>query len=84
MEKAGFIERRDDPEDERISRVYLTDAGRDVRSEVEAVWHTFAAPASYSICIKIWGEIEDYSTTSGISMRVFQRVYASYCENIRP
>ena len=45
MEKAGFIERRDDPEDERISRVYLTDAGRDVRSAVEAVWHTFAAQA---------------------------------------
>lgn len=45
MEKAGFIERRDDPEDERISRVYLTDAGRDVRSEVETVWHTFADQA---------------------------------------
>jgi DNA-binding MarR family transcriptional regulator len=45
MEKAGFIERRDDPEDERISRVYLTDAGRDVRSKVETVWHTFAAQA---------------------------------------
>ena len=45
MEKAGFVERRDDPEDERISRVYLTDAGRDVRSAVEDVWHTFAAQA---------------------------------------
>jgi len=45
MERAGFVERRDDPTDERISRVYLTDAGRDVRSAVEEIWHTYAAQA---------------------------------------
>ena len=38
MEKAGLVERRRDTEDQRVSRVYLTDAGRDVRSEVERVW----------------------------------------------
>jgi len=39
MEKAGFVERRQDAEDQRVSRVYLTDAGRDVRGAVERVWH---------------------------------------------
>lgn len=38
MEKAGFIERRPDPDDQRVSRVYLTDAGRAVRADVQQVW----------------------------------------------
>ena len=38
MEKAGFIERRSDPRDERVSRVYVTEAGRAIRDQVERVW----------------------------------------------
>ena len=38
MEKAGFIERRPDPDDQRVSRVFLTDAGRAVRADVQQVW----------------------------------------------
>jgi DNA-binding MarR family transcriptional regulator len=38
MERAGFVERRSDPNDERLSRVYLTPAGRTVKSAVEDVW----------------------------------------------
>jgi DNA-binding MarR family transcriptional regulator len=38
MEKAGFVERRPDPDDQRVSRVYLTEAGRVVRSDVQQVW----------------------------------------------
>lgn len=38
MERAGFVERRQDAEDQRVSRVYLTEAGRDIRDEVEGVW----------------------------------------------
>ena len=38
MERAGFVERRQDTEDQRVSRVYLTDAGRDIRDAVEGVW----------------------------------------------
>ena len=38
MEKAGFVERRPDPDDQRVSRVYLTDAGRAVRADVQQVW----------------------------------------------
>ena len=40
MEKAGFVERRPDPEDQRVSRVYLTDAGRAVQETVKQVWRT--------------------------------------------
>jgi DNA-binding MarR family transcriptional regulator len=38
MEKAGFVERRPDAGDLRVSRVYLTEAGRAVRGDVQAVW----------------------------------------------
>jgi DNA-binding MarR family transcriptional regulator len=38
MEKAGLVERRRDTEDERVSRVYLTEAGRDIRGAVERTW----------------------------------------------
>ena len=41
MERAGFVERRPDPRDERLSRVYLAGAGRDIRSAVEEVWRAF-------------------------------------------
>jgi DNA-binding MarR family transcriptional regulator len=37
MEQAGFVVRRRDTEDERISRVYLTDAGRAIYSEMVAI-----------------------------------------------
>ena len=38
MEKAGFVERRHDPDDQRVSRVYLTAAGWAVREDVQQVW----------------------------------------------
>ncbi len=34
MEQAGFVERRPDPDDQRVSRVYLTEAGRAVREDI--------------------------------------------------
>ena len=43
MEKAGFVVRRPDAEDQRISRVYLADAGRTIRAGVEQVWRTLDA-----------------------------------------
>ena len=45
MEKAGFVERRPDQEDERVSRVYLTEAGRAVQAGVQGVWHTLEQEA---------------------------------------
>lgn len=40
MEKSGFIQRKPDPDDQRVSRVYLTGAGRDVQQKVETVFTT--------------------------------------------
>ena len=40
MEKAGFVARRPDPKDQRVSRVYLTEAGRTVQDRVKQVWRT--------------------------------------------
>jgi DNA-binding MarR family transcriptional regulator len=39
MEAAGWIERRPDPGDRRVSRVYLTEAGRALRDSVSSLWH---------------------------------------------
>jgi DNA-binding MarR family transcriptional regulator len=41
MERCGFVERRRDPEDGRIFRVYLTPEGRALREPVEAGWMEF-------------------------------------------
>jgi DNA-binding MarR family transcriptional regulator len=40
MEKTGFVVRRSDPDDQRISRVYLTNAGRAIQKAVTQVWST--------------------------------------------
>ena len=45
MEKAGFVARRPDPEDQRVSRVYLTDAGRAIWSDVQQVMRAMEAEA---------------------------------------
>src|SRR5436309_2853535 len=38
MERAGFVERKTDLEDQRVSLVYLTDLGRSLQSAVEEGW----------------------------------------------
>ncbi|KAJ51115.1 DNA-binding MarR family transcriptional regulator [Clostridium tetanomorphum] len=38
MEKSGFVERLPDKEDQRVSRVYLTDKGRETMKEVKKVF----------------------------------------------
>jgi MarR family transcriptional regulator, organic hydroperoxide resistance regulator len=45
MEKAGFVQRRPDPEDQRVSRVYLTEAGRAIQAEVQAIWQKMEGEA---------------------------------------
>lgn len=39
MEKTGFVQRQSDASDQRVSRVYLTDAGRAIRAQLESVWN---------------------------------------------
>jgi MarR family transcriptional regulator, organic hydroperoxide resistance regulator len=43
MEKAGFVQRRADANDQRVSRVYLTETGRAIKAQVQAVWDTIEA-----------------------------------------
>jgi len=38
MERAGLVERRSDPEDERVWRVFLTDRGRALQGPVVHAW----------------------------------------------
>jgi len=45
MERAGFVRRQPDAGDQRVSRVYLTDAGRAVRSEMLTVLGALEAEA---------------------------------------
>lgn len=39
MERAGFVERRQDAEDQRVSRVYLTPAGRAIQEDLWQAEH---------------------------------------------
>jgi len=43
MERAGLIERKPDPEDARVSRVYLTERGRALEQPVLDVWRQLEA-----------------------------------------
>ena len=43
MEQAGFVQRRRDAEDERVSRVYLTDLGHAIQGDLERVLGTIEA-----------------------------------------
>ena len=43
MSKAGLVERRTDSEDQRVSRVYLTNEGKLLQEPVEGVWHELEA-----------------------------------------
>ncbi len=43
MEKAGFVQSRPDANDQRVSRVYLTEAGRAIQAQVQTVWDTMEA-----------------------------------------
>ncbi len=45
LEKAGFVQRQTDAEDQRVSRVYLTDAGRAIQADVAAALGRLAQEA---------------------------------------
>jgi len=40
MERAGFVLRMTDADDQRVSRVFLTEAGRSIKSSVESIFQT--------------------------------------------
>lgn len=43
MGRAGLVERRPDPDDQRVSRAYLTDAGHEILNDVKQVIATEAS-----------------------------------------
>jgi len=52
MEKTGFIQREPDAKDQRVSRVYLTKAGRAIQGDVEAVLKTMEAETFANLTLK--------------------------------
>ena len=73
MEKAGFVERRPDPSDERVSHVYLTDSGRSIKAALEDVWHTFEEQA-----LAGFGK-EELSTFRDYLARVCHNIKDEFC-----
>lgn len=52
LERAGFVQRQTDSEDQRVSRVYLTDAGRAIQGEVVTALGRLAAETFYSFTVE--------------------------------
>ncbi len=52
MERAGLVQRRVDSEDQRVSRVYLTDQARTVWPQVTQVWDEIEAQAFARLSIE--------------------------------
>ncbi len=52
MEKAGLVRRTPDPEDSRISRVYLTEQGRHCEHTVRDVWRNLEQRISESLSVE--------------------------------
>ncbi len=38
LEREGFVYREEDPDDQRVSRVFVTEAGRNLKTAVEEQW----------------------------------------------
>lgn len=69
MEKAGFLRREPDADDQRVSRVYLTDNGRKVQDAVEEVFHTI--------------EAETFANLTPEEMMLMRRLLLQLRENLR-
>lgn len=72
MERSGFVERRRDPSDERISRVFLTERGRAVRNQVEAWFREFEAAYTEGL------SEDDIATLRRLLLHIRGRLVARY------
>jgi len=68
MEKAGFVQRKPDSGDQRISRVFLTDSGRAIRTQLQAIWDQM--------------EVESFSGFSPDELLVVRRVLLQIRDNL--
>jgi DNA-binding MarR family transcriptional regulator len=64
MQEAGFVERCKDAEDHRVSRVYLTAAGRNIQERVHQVWQQLEREALVGF------SLEERATLYGLLARV--------------
>jgi DNA-binding MarR family transcriptional regulator len=70
MERDGLIERRQDTDDQRISRVYLTESGLRIREAAQGAWRHIEAEAVaglteaevYQLC-ELLGRVRENLTT---------------------
>lgn len=49
LQRAGLVERRPDPDDARVQRVWLTEAGRDAHPDVRRAWRQLEAATLYGL-----------------------------------
>ena len=68
MEKAGFVQRKPDSGDQSISRVFLTDSGRAIRTQLQAIWDQM--------------EVESFSGFSPDELLVVRRVLLQIRDNL--
>ena len=52
LERGGFVERRPDTEDHRISRVYTTEKGRDMEEVVQEKWSQLEQEAFVGLSVE--------------------------------
>jgi len=62
MEKSGFIQRKADQSDQRITRVYLTEMGKAVKADVEGLWQTMEADTFANISPEDQHVLREYLT----------------------
>ncbi len=57
MERVGLVERREDAEDSRVSRVYLTSEGWEIRERVEEIWRELAGTMLHGLTAEETAEL---------------------------
>lgn len=68
LEREGFVYRRDDPDDQRVSRVFVTQEGRNLRAAVEKQWSRLEAESFGDL------SIEDGATLRRMLRRAHDRL----------
>lgn len=70
MERAGFIQRRQDASDQRVTRVYLTETGRTVQSQVESIFKRLEGETFANI------NEEDLARLNGYLVQIRKNLFA--------
>jgi len=78
LEDAGYVERRPDPRDDRVQRVYLTDAGRAVREPLDKGWCELEGQIQAGL------SEEERETLQRLLMRVRDNLAPGGCAPPRP